>query len=118
FYDATLKRRNDRNLYVRTIEVRGPLSISDEELTPFHREFLKFQPGDKRGKQKLSVTDAATANIRPLLARAFRRPVNTAEVSNFTRFVRLATDRGDSFEKGMQIALQAILVAPEFLFRI
>jgi mono/diheme cytochrome c family protein len=118
FYDATLKRRNDRNLYVRAIEVRGPLSISDDELPPFHREFLKFQPGDKRGNRKLSATDAASANIGPVLARAFRRPVNSAEVSNFTRFVRLATDRGDSFERGMQIALQAILVAPEFLFRI
>ena len=118
FYDPKLKRRNDRNLYVRAIEVQGPLGIDEADLTPFHREFLKFQPGDKRGRRSMNVSEAAAANIRPFLARAFRRPVNSAEVSNFTRFVRLATDRGDSFQRGMQVALQAILVAPEFLFRI
>jgi len=118
FYDPKLKRRNDRNLYVRVIEIQGPLSLNEDDLPKFHREFIKFRPGDKRGRRTLSATDAAAANIRPFLARAFRRPVNSAEVSNFTRFVRLASDRGDSFERGMQVALQAILVAPEFLFRI
>ncbi|PYV07416.1 MAG: hypothetical protein DMG07_28970, partial [Acidobacteria bacterium] len=34
------------------------------------------------------------------------------------RFVALAEHEGESFEKGIQLALQAVLVSPHFLFRI
>ena len=118
FYNAKLKKRKDRNLHVRTIAVQGPTNINEDDVGDFQKAFVKFRSGDKRGRRKMNATEAAAANIRPMLARAFRRPVNSAEVSNYTRFVRLATDRGDSFERGMQIALQAMLVSPEFLFRI
>ena len=39
------------------------------------------------------------------------------EVEKFAAFVPMVMDRGESFESGMQIALQAVLVSPQFLFR-
>jgi hypothetical protein len=64
-------------------------------------------------------TDACAAKIVGNFARrAFRRPVTAAEVSRYSRFVALARKQGDSFDEGIATALQAVLVAPQFLFRI
>ncbi len=64
-------------------------------------------------------TDACA---RPILtnfaARAFRRPVTPREVDQFLRFVTLARKQGDSFEEGIATALEAVLVSPNFLYRI
>ncbi|MCA9056253.1 MAG: DUF1592 domain-containing protein, partial [Planctomycetaceae bacterium] len=54
----------------------------------------------------------------PLLRRAFRRTVTDDEVAAYAAFVQQAIEQGDSFERGMQIALQAVLVSPQFLFRV
>jgi len=62
------------------------------------------------------------ACARPIITsfagRAFRRPVTPAEVDQFVRFVSLARKQGDSFEEGIATALQAVLVSPNFLYRI
>jgi len=49
---------------------------------------------------------------------AYRRPVKPEEVDRLVGFVTQAEAQGDNFDKGMQVALQAILVSPHFLFRI
>ena len=50
--------------------------------------------------------------------RAFRRPVTAKEVDQFMGFVAMARKQGDSFEEGIATALQAVLVSPNFLYRI
>ena len=50
--------------------------------------------------------------------KAWRRPVAAEEVDRLTGFVKLAVDQGGSFEEGLQVALQATLVSPHFLFRV
>jgi hypothetical protein len=62
--------------------------------------------------------DAARAILRPFLKRAYRRPVNDEEVGRFLRFITVAEKNGDNFEKGIQLAMQAALCSPHFLFRI
>jgi mono/diheme cytochrome c family protein len=64
----------------------------------------------KPGCEKKIVTDFAR--------RAFRRPVTAKEVEPYIRLVGLAKKNGDSFEEGLCVAVQAILVSPHFLFRI
>ena len=51
-------------------------------------------------------------------ARAFRRPVTAREIDRFTNLFVLAHRQGDSFEEGVCLALQGILVSPHFLYRI
>lgn len=53
-----------------------------------------------------------------LARRAYRRPVTRAEVAALNRFVALAQAEGQTVEQGLQLALQAMLVSPNFLFRI
>jgi hypothetical protein len=102
----------DRNLIVHSLEVHGPLGV-ELDLPASHRRLIVATPSDNK-----SIDDAARENLRPFLRRAFRRPVEDPEVAKYAQFVTLATDRGGNFERGMQIAVQAVLVSPEFLFRL
>ena len=56
--------------------------------------------------------------VANLAYRAFRRPVSSQEVERYVRLVDEAQKNGDSFADGIDLALQAILVSPDFLFRI
>ncbi len=56
--------------------------------------------------------------LKDFAGRAFRRPATTAEVEQFAKFVTLARKQGDSLEEGIATALQAVLVSPNFLYRI
>jgi hypothetical protein len=50
--------------------------------------------------------------------RAYRRPVAQAELDRLVKLVRQAEQQGDSFEQAVQMALEALLVSPHFLFRV
>jgi hypothetical protein len=62
--------------------------------------------------------EAARKILREFARRAFRRPVRPNELDRFLSLVDMAQKNGDSFETGIQVALEAILVSPHFLFRI
>ena len=104
--------KGDRNLYVYSVSVSGPLGLP-AQLPESHQRLVA-----KRPSGETSVDQAARHNLQPLLRRAFRRSVEEQEVDPYVGFVTQAVERGDSFERGMQIAVQAVLVSPQFLFRI
>jgi hypothetical protein len=56
--------------------------------------------------------------VANLARRAFRRPVTPQEVDRLVSFITLARKHRDSFEEGLCQSLQAMLVSPNFLFRI
>jgi hypothetical protein len=56
--------------------------------------------------------------LRYFAERAWRRPITEQELRRITGFVQLATQNGETAEQGMQLAMQAVLVSPHFLFRI
>src|SRR5262249_60708646 len=47
-----------------------------------------------------------------------RRPATKAEVDRLVKLVTAAQKDGDSWEAGIQLAMQAVLVSPKFLFRV
>ena len=69
-----------------------------------------------------SLADPATASdARDILAaftrRAWRRPVQPAELDRLMKLFALAGENGDSFAAGVKLAMKAVLVSPHFLFR-
>ncbi|HXJ42781.1 MAG TPA: DUF1592 domain-containing protein, partial [Bryobacteraceae bacterium] len=56
--------------------------------------------------------------LSSLATRAFRRPVTSDELDRLTGIAESAQRRSGSFERGIALALEAILVWPDFLFRI
>jgi len=110
FYDDKVKKNGDRNLHLREVEVSGPLDQTKEEAS--RRRLIRYFP-DK----KTTFVQAATRNLEEFLPLAFRRPVTTAEVARFVEFAQAASQQDLSFSQSMGIALQAILISPDFLFR-
>ena len=53
-----------------------------------------------------------------LARRAFRRPVTAPEVQKYVELVHLAQKQEGSFEEGLAVGIQALLVSPDFLFRL
>ena len=53
-----------------------------------------------------------------LARRAFRRPVTEKEVAKYVTLVRQAQKDEGSFDEGLVVGVQALLVSPDFLFRI
>lgn len=55
--------------------------------------------------------------VRHFLPRAFRRPVTQEEVGCYTELLDDAVARGESFEKAARLMVRAVLVSPNFLYR-
>jgi len=79
---------------------------------------------EKASRKKILLCDPnsgqpCTEKILTALARrAYRRPVTKTDVAPLLRFVAMAKAEGQSNEQGLQLAIQAMLVSPHFLFRI
>ena len=103
----------DRNLAIRSLAVSGPVDRRPEDLSESHRRILTATPGSGKTPEQ-----AARDILTPFISRAFRRPARTEEVDSLVRLVDLAMEQGDSFERGIQVAISAVLVSPHFLFRV
>jgi hypothetical protein len=56
--------------------------------------------------------------LTQLAGRAYRRPATTAEVNQLVSLADSVRAHGDSFNEGICIAIEKILISPNFLFRI
>jgi hypothetical protein len=56
--------------------------------------------------------------VSDLAARAFRRPLAAGEIDSLAGIAQNAQRRSGSFERGVEVGIEAILVSPDFLFRI
>src|SRR5258708_4803535 len=83
-------------------------------------------PGDTPSREKIFVCKAATAKeeqpcakkiISALAYRAFRRPVGDVDLKPLLAFYERGRREG-TFENGVEMALRAMLVSPDFLFRV
>jgi hypothetical protein len=97
-----------KNKYLDSITFVGPYASSVER--PSRKKILICDPN----------SGAACVNriISTLAHRAYRRPVTPQEVSALVHFVDQARGEGQSVEQGLQLAIEAMLVSPHFLFRI
>ncbi len=115
YYNPKARNPNDRdrNMYVRFLEVQGPLGAETDGLPESHRRLITCRPDDKR-----SVKDCAKEILQDFASRAFRRPATDEEVGRLVTLVEFATEQGDNFESAIRLGVQAVLVSPHFLFRV
>jgi mono/diheme cytochrome c family protein len=79
---------------------------------------------ERASRKKILICDPKSGQacvekiVSALAHRAYRRPATHAEVASLLKFVALARSRGETTEQGIQLAIQAMLVTPQFLFRI
>jgi mono/diheme cytochrome c family protein len=98
---------------VSTVDVGGPYA----QVTGPSRESSKliYVCGHRNGGHTASC---ATRIMTSLAGRAFRRPVASTEVARYVALVHRAQKDEASFEEGLAVGIQALLVSPDFLFRI
>jgi hypothetical protein len=93
------------------ISINGPYESAGAGDTPSRRRIFVVQP--KNAGEEDSCAERVVSN---LARRAYRRPVNESDLRKPMEFFRKAKAGG--FEGGIEAALSAVLVSPEFLFRV
>jgi len=95
-----------------SVTINGPYEAKSPGDTPSRRRILVCRP-EKPGDEE----DCARRVMMTLMRRAYRRPVSDADLRIPLKFYSEAREGGD-FETGIEMALRAVLVSPEFLFRV
>jgi len=94
------------------VSITGPFQTKLRGDTPSRRRIFVCEP-------KGSTDEEACARriLSTLVRRAYRRPVIDADLKKPMELFRRARAEGD-FDAGIEMALSAVLVSPQFLFRI
>jgi hypothetical protein len=97
---------------IYSVSIIGPYAATGAGDTPSRRRIFVSRPA-KPGEEDAS----AKRILSTLMRRAYRRPVNEADLAGPLELYRKARADGD-FEAGVEMALSAVLVSPQFLFRV
>jgi len=100
-------------LSVEYIGIGGPFNAAGPgESESRHRIFIcRPKPGEPE--------EPCAKNILTALAhRAYRRPVNASDIDPLMKLFAAGRADGGSFDTGIEMSLRAMLVSPDFLFRV
>ncbi len=100
-----------RVLVVRSIAVDGPYNPPPPVLPETHRRLLAHRPG-------VPPREAAREIVARFADRAFRRPARPEEIERILKLYDRAETEGERFENRVRLALEGVLVWPDFLFRV
>jgi Protein of unknown function (DUF1592)/Protein of unknown function (DUF1588)/Protein of unknown function (DUF1587)/Protein of unknown function (DUF1585)/Protein of unknown function (DUF1595) len=99
--------KNDRAFMLEKFQLEGPLDTRPAS----HRKIMAHKEG-------LEKREAAREILTRFASRAYRRPATKDEVERLLKFVDLAEKNKERWEAGVQLAIQAVLCSPKFLFRV
>lgn len=95
-----------------SIAITGPYEASGVSDTPSRRRLFVCSPARTSEEQ-----GCAKRILESFMRRAYRRPVTDSDLVMPLKFYKEARSNG-SFDAGIEMALRALLVNPQFLFRI
>jgi mono/diheme cytochrome c family protein len=94
------------------MSITGPFEPKGAENTPARRRLFVCRPADERNELACAKNILTT-----LVRRAYRRPVSKGDIDGPLAFYREGRAEG-GFDAGIARALSAVLINPEFLFRV
>lgn len=112
-FEDNVENPPERAVYVDSLEILGPFKVTPKPLTDSHRRVLIC--GHDPGAHLEGCPDSV---LRNLTLRAYRRPATEQEIKRLRGLVASAQSDGEPLERGIQLALQAVLASPHFLFRL
>ncbi|MCB0825630.1 MAG: DUF1592 domain-containing protein [Armatimonadetes bacterium] len=101
----------DRNLIIYSMRLDGP-DRSTIQPSESHRRIIYGRIAN--GTEMMMGGQF----LRRFMTRAYRRPATEEELSRLMVLFKKVLDSGDPFERAMQVCVQAVLVNPNFLFRV
>jgi hypothetical protein len=97
---------------VYQVSITGPYNANGPGDTPSRRRIFVCRPTGPADEE-----DCARKILSALLRRAYRKPVSEANLNKVMKFFRQGRKAGD-FDSGIETAVGAVLVNPQFLFRV
>ena len=99
---------------VGSVQIGGPYKATGPaQDTPSRRAIFVCQPTSRSQESGCAATV-----LSRIARRAYRRPVTTAEMQTLLTFFNRGRRDGRSFEAGIALALERVLVDPGFLLRV
>jgi Protein of unknown function (DUF1592)/Protein of unknown function (DUF1588)/Protein of unknown function (DUF1585)/Protein of unknown function (DUF1587)/Protein of unknown function (DUF1595)/Planctomycete cytochrome C len=93
------------------VQITGPFKATGPGDTPSRRRIFVCTPANSKDD-----VECAKKILGTLARRAYRRPVNDADMETLLSFYQAGKNQGN-FESGIENALRLILASPKFLFR-
>lgn len=97
---------------VYQVSINGPYDAKGPGDTPSRRRIFVSMPSKPEEEE-----DSARKILSALMRRAYRRPITDSDLEKPLAFYRKAR-ASEKFDAGIEAALSAILVSPQFLFRV
>ena len=101
------------NARVGELIIGGPHRVDGLTETPSRREIFVCAPA-----AAMDERPCAERILSRLARRAFRRPATAADVQMLLTFFERGRSAGKTFDAGIQLAIERLLVDPDFLLRI
>ena len=98
--------------HLRELTIAGPFRVTGVGDTVSRRKIFICRPVGADTEMP-----CATKIVTKVATEAYRHPVGAEELKSLMGYYALGRKQGD-FEKGIQVALQAVLANPRFLFRL
>ena len=90
--------------------------LNAKECGSWDRLFALPEKSANSGAAAVAEIDVIRAQLKKLLRRAFRRPVDPETLDRFTKFAERQLASGASFEATMRTVVGAVLGMPDFLY--
>ena len=113
-FAAAVNEMRDGDAAIEHVAITGPFVSGGPGDTPSRRAVFTCQPASDASSDE----EACAREILSSLARrAYRRPIEAADLRTLMDFYRAGRSDG-SFDTGIQLALERLLISPDFLFRV
>ena len=113
-FAVAVNEMRDGNAAVDRVAIGGPYVSSGPGDTPSRQALFTCQPvSDTTADEEVCARDILSSLAR----RAYRRPVESADLATLMDFYQMGRDDA-TFDSGIQLALERVLISPDFLFRV
>jgi mono/diheme cytochrome c family protein len=113
FEEKTGEQTKKRSLSLVVMEIEGPLHPIPKPPGETHKHIFIASPTGPNDRGT-----AARKILQTFATRAYRRPVKPDELDRLVKLFKFADQPNEPFEAAVKHALTAVLVSPQFLFRI
>jgi Protein of unknown function (DUF1592)/Protein of unknown function (DUF1588)/Protein of unknown function (DUF1587)/Protein of unknown function (DUF1585)/Protein of unknown function (DUF1595) len=107
-----MNRDGRRKIFIDYLDIVGPYQPSAAPPQSYRRIFVCGHAPGRHNAQ------CARRVLEDLAHRAYRRTLSERDLEPLLKLVALVQKQGDSLEEGVRVGLHALLMSPDFLFRI
>ena len=98
--------------HVGYIRIDGPFNAKGATDSPSRRKIFVCHPASAADE-----TTCAKKIVTALARHAYRRPASDQDIETLLQFYQRGRNQGGTFDSGIEMAVQAVLIDPDFIFR-